>query len=157
MGSGASAYEQVGHYIKAYDISQNGLIEDELKKLLKSHDVNKPTDHMGCYWCHANKEAREKKDPTGAFWKPYHGGFEMYCVDETDYDHQNTLKNALNGIYCPWTALQYASALGKDENVRWLLSHGANPNIKDRLGRNSLEIAQLLNRTTVVQILTEKK
>jgi hypothetical protein len=39
--------------------------------------------------------------------------------------------------------------------VKFLLSSGADPNIKDKTGRNALEIAQHLGRNEVVKILQE--
>ena len=39
-----------------------------------------------------------------------------------------------------WAALHAASYFGKPEIVRTLLDHGANPNAKNRLGKNSLDL-----------------
>jgi hypothetical protein len=39
--------------------------------------------------------------------------------------------------------------------VRLLLENGANPKIKDKTGRNALEIAQLLKKDAIVKILQE--
>jgi hypothetical protein len=39
--------------------------------------------------------------------------------------------------------------------VRFLLENGANPKIKDKTGRNALEIAQLLKKDAIVKILQE--
>jgi ankyrin repeat protein len=56
-----------------------------------------------------------------------------------------------------YTPLQYVCALGNEKMVRYLLEKGADPTIKDKTGRDALEIAQHLNRSGVVKFLQNRK
>jgi hypothetical protein len=108
-------------------------------KELPDADINKPSDCAGCTWAYRDKEAQEKHDSKGARWLYYcrHGGpngHAVYCLDENDYSNQSR--------DCPWTLLQYATALGLEESVMALLARGADVGTKDKLGRNALEIAE---------------
>jgi tRNA A-37 threonylcarbamoyl transferase component Bud32 len=53
------------------------------------------------------------------------------------------------------TPLQYVCACGKENMVRYLLENGADPTIKDKTGRDALDIARHLKRDGVVKILQE--
>ena len=46
--------------------------------------------------------------------------------------------------------MQYACAVGKTKSVRFLLEKGASTSIKDKTGRNALEIAIFLKKEEVV-------
>eukprot|EP01080_Neovahlkampfia_damariscottae_P011349 gene11349-4517_t len=54
-----------------------------------------------------------------------------------------------NGHYIPWTPLQYATALGNQDVVLFLIRNGADINIKDKSERNAQEIANLLGRVQI--------
>ena len=51
--------------------------------------------------------------------------------------------------------MQYVCALGNEEMVSFLLKRNADSYIKDKTGRNALEIAQHLKREKVIEILLE--
>ena len=54
--------------------------------------------------------------------------------------NEETIKD-INVKYRGMTALMYQSAAGTIENMKWLLEHGANPNIQDSDGKTSLRWA----------------
>ena len=53
------------------------------------------------------------------------------------------------------TPLHRAAELGKADVVRYLLSHGADMNIKNAKGKTPLECARQFNQSEVIQLLEE--
>ncbi len=54
------------------------------------------------------------------------------------------------------TPLHYAAEEGKQDVVLFFLQKGADPSIKNTKGKTVLEIAQLLHKLKVVQILSKE-
>ena len=75
-----------------------------------------------------------------------HSYIAKWLLDNTDCDvnHQN---------YAGQTALMMASLFGREEIIKLLLEHGANPDIKDNQGNTSLKLAEAQGLSRVVEII----
>lgn len=54
------------------------------------------------------------------------------------------------------TALIISSQAGQIETVRFLLSHGANPTLKDTDGKSALDHTIAINNTEIIELLRQK-
>jgi ankyrin repeat protein len=68
-------------------------------------------------------------------------GVDIDCVDDVQGPHNHG------------TPLHYAARFGKIERLRFLLEHGANPEIKNRRWRTPLEEAEKFCAKDIVKIL----
>ena len=66
---------------------------------------------------------------------------------------ENTACNVNHQNYAGQTALMMASLFGREDMIRLLLKHGANPNLKDRQGNTSIKLAQAQGLSRVVEII----
>jgi ankyrin repeat protein len=55
--------------------------------------------------------------------------------------------------YAGQTALMMASLFGREEIIKLLLEHGANPGLKDNQGNTSIKLAQSQGLSRVVEII----
>ena len=69
-----------------------------------------------------------------------------WLLENTDCDvnHQN---------YAGQTALMMASLFGREDIIKLLLEHGANPDLKDNQGNTSLKLDQAQGLSRVVEII----
>lgn len=101
-------------------------------------------------------------------FKGYNYGFQGYKF--LDYEpmrfkdqivlHRETFYiNVNERIYddcIPWTPLQYAIACGRINMVKELVKRGATIWIKDKTGRNAMDIARMLNHNQIYDYLESK-
>jgi ankyrin repeat protein len=66
---------------------------------------------------------------------------------------ENTVCNVNHQNYAGQTALMMASLFGREDIIRLLLEHGANPDLKDRQGNTSIKLAQAQGLSRVVEII----
>jgi hypothetical protein len=128
----------------------------DVKKFLSKNDINKEENRLGTYfaWSWTGRQRwdgsrYEREREFGYRWWTF-GGWYIKGEEET-YDEG--LKYQLYGEFIPWTPLQHACGCGREKMVRYLLERGADPTIKDRTGRDALEIARHLKLENIRSIV----
>lgn len=128
--------------------NMQSITEQMLRKALCSNDfetvdeyldlseINTPTRKLGC------------KSWGSTYWFKTHG---RRYVHDFNISHW-----CYFGKHIPWTPLQHVcvSTEANTEFIIWLLERGANPNIRDRTGRNIIDmIENIPQKEPVVKLL----
>lgn len=111
----------------------------EIERYLMNTNINTSENELGCHYSNYGYEYHHN-----------HNGHSHISMENPDnqHDHHSWYikdEQGTHGVFIPWTPLQYVCAVGKENILSFLLERGANPLLKDKTGRNSLQIAQYLH------------
>jgi len=135
MSYNNEAYE-VGYAIR------KGMIQKLEEMVNNGFDINNTYEELGCrYSSKTYNDSGSEHDPditaytlTGYSYSDKSG--DNFYVYDQDY-----------GSSIPWTPLMYVCSIGgRDEMISFLISKGANLDLKDKCGRTALKIAKHVNR-----------